>query len=62
MKVCDKCLHDFDGKDGDNTCKDCERRTRNNTRAKARRAEVKAAYESCGMKMVRGALGGVYFE
>jgi len=43
MKVCDKCLYAFDGKDCDNTGKDCERRTRNNTRAKARRAEVTPA-------------------
>jgi uncharacterized Zn finger protein (UPF0148 family) len=62
MKVCDKCHYEFDGKDGDNTCQDCERRTKRNTRAKARRAEMKDLYASLGMTQVRGALGGVYYE
>ena len=39
-----------------------ERRTKRNKAAKLRRSEVKAAYESCGLTMVRGALGGVYYE
>ena len=62
MKVCNKCHDEFHGRDGNNTCDDCERRTKRNKAVKLCRAEVKAAYESCGLMMVRGALGGVYYE
>lgn len=58
MKVCGKCLNEFDGKDGENNCGKCRR----NSKRRSQRAELKAVYESLGLKRVRGALGGTYFE
>ena len=64
MKVCRLCGAEFDGKDGENACRECEE-----TRSKARRARARAnrkaredVYASLGLTKVRGALGGVYWE
>jgi hypothetical protein len=62
MKVCKNCLMEFDGRDGENTCRDCEQRRKRNGKAKSRRAAMREVYESLGLTKVRGALGGVYFE
>ena len=65
MKVCNVCGIEFSGRDGENTCPDCE----HNAQSKAKRARARAnrkareyALESCGLVKVRGALGGVYWE
>ena len=59
MKFCEKCLEEFDGKDGDNVCEPCETsRTRRNTQRRARHQ----AMVDLGLVRVRGVLGGVYYE
>ena len=62
MKVCEKCGDPISTPDGDNMCTPCdERRTKRNTKARARRRGMKAAMESIGVVQVRGEMGGVYW-
>lgn len=62
MKVCEKCGIEISGRDGENTCPDCEEKTKRNARARANRKAREYALESCGLVKVRGALGGTYWE
>ena len=61
MKVCKECGIEFDGLDGDNTCKDCKRK-HNRARARANRKARESVMRDLGLVKVRGALGGVYWE
>lgn len=65
MKVCEVCGIEISGRDGENTCPDCDREARSKARRARARANRKAreyALESCGLVKVRGALGGTYWE
>lgn len=65
MKVCDMCGDEIDTKDGDNTCQSCEQAENNRKKkqaARIKRKERDSVMESLGLKKVRGALGGVYWE
>ena len=63
MKVCKVCGKEFDGRDGDNTCPDCENASKaKHARARANRKALEDVYSSCGLVKVRGAMGGVYWE
>lgn len=63
MKVCQVCGCEFDGRDGDNTCPQCEGiRGKKRARARENRKAREEAYASCGLVKVRGALGGTYWE
>jgi hypothetical protein len=63
MKVCEVCGLEFGGLDGDNVCSDCRAKSAaKRAKAKQRRRGIEAAYESCGLVKVRGALGGTYWE
>lgn len=65
MKVCEKCGIEINGRDGENTCPDCDKETRSKARrARARedREDREYVMESCGLVKVRGALGGTYWE
>ena len=60
MKVCEKCGVEIFTKDGDNRCQPCEDGKRKKTRA--RRSLMDAVAREMGLKKVRGALGGTYYE
>ena len=63
MKVCEICGNEFDGRDGDNVCRDCEEASKaKKVRARKNRKDREEAYKSCGLVKVRGALGGTYWE
>lgn len=65
MKVCDMCGDEIATKDGDNRCQSCEQAENNRKkkqRARLNRKMRDAAMESLGLKKVRGAMGGVYWE
>ena len=67
MKVCSVCGDGISTPDGDNTCRQCEDAVdAKHKKALARRrqaAREKAEImESCGLKKVRGAMGGTYWE
>lgn len=75
MKVCEKCGNEISTRDGDNQCSDCEnnefelidekpkrRGKKRNARARANRRAINDAMDSLGLKRVRGAMGGVYYE
>jgi hypothetical protein len=69
MKVCEKCEREIYTRDGENVCTDCQnaidcdaKNKAKNARRRANAAARRAALESCGLKRVRGALGGIYWE
>ena len=63
MKVCAACGIEIDVKDGINHCNqpECKRQRRNKKQRELRR-ERDDLMASLGLKRVRGALGGVYYE
>lgn len=60
MKVCEKCGDEIDTIDGENTCEKCEHKARK--KAKRDRNIKHRIMTDLGLKRVRGALGGVYYE
>lgn len=62
MKVCERCEAEYDGKDGDNECRDCEEGRIKRAKANRLRRERHAMLTGLGLKCVKGALGGVYYE
>lgn len=70
MKVCLKCGNEISTRDGENLCSDCETaemsdmetRRKRNTKARRNRKAINDVMESLGLKRVRGAMGGVYYE
>ena len=67
MKVCRICGDEINTPDGDNTCPQCEialdmhhkKKLARRRQAAREKAEI---MESLGLKKVRGALGGTYWE
>jgi uncharacterized Zn finger protein (UPF0148 family) len=62
MKCCEKCGDEIATKDGENQCAECDKKAKRNKKARDRRRAMDAAMDSIGMKPVRGALGGRYYE
>ena len=62
MKVCEKCGEEIGTRDGDNFCSDCANQIKKRERTTALRRAREDALRSCGLKKVRGALGGTYWE
>jgi len=66
MKCCANCNVEIFTLDGDNLCGECEmnenRKNKRNAAAKTRRREMAEVMESLGLKRVKGACGGVYYE
>lgn len=64
MKVCQTCGEEIYTRDGDNRCRTCEEETSRKKKAEARlkRKERDDVMRSLGLKKVRGALGGTYWE
>lgn len=60
MKVCEKCGDEISTRDGDNRCRKCH--NSKNKGARERRKERDEIMESMGLKKVKGALGGTYWE
>lgn len=69
MKVCAKCGEEISTRDGENLCNACEsndiadvKRAERNRKARERRRAIHDIMDSLGLKRVRGAMGGVYYE
>lgn len=64
MKVCSRCGVEIFTRDGENRCSDCEneRKKLNRKKAAARRRAMDDVMDSLGLKKVRGAMGGTYYE
>lgn len=67
MKFCEVCLAEIDGaKDGENRCPECKEietlKKHKRRMASVRNRERHELLTSLGLKRVRGALGGVYYE
>lgn len=70
MKVCELCGEEISTRDGENRCPGCEEdygeRSRKvkerNARRRQQRRERDEALRSVGLRKVRGAMGGVYWE
>lgn len=68
MKVCNRCSQEHDGLDGDNLCRECmdlDDAPKGSPKRKAARLSRKvrdSIADSLGLKKVRGALGGTYYE
>ena len=62
MKVCKRCGTEIDTRDGDNLCYDCHHRRIKSKEAARRRHEIDDVMDSLGLKKVRGAMGGTYYE
>lgn len=64
MKVCLTCGDEIDTRDGENRCRECEenRSKMKRDEARLRRRERDDAMRSLGLKKVRGAMGGTYWE
>lgn len=65
MKVCEKCHTEIDTKEGENACPQCdgqERRVSKPRKKRTSRKDMDSLMASLGMKRVRGALGGTYYE
>jgi uncharacterized Zn finger protein (UPF0148 family) len=70
MKVCERCGDEIATKAGENLCTLCERyedaepkrRARRNARARMNRRARADVMDSLGLKKVRGAMGGTYWE
>lgn len=63
--MCQECGDEIDGLDGDNLCRKCDDAAANGkrrVRARQMRKERHDVLTSLGLKRVRGALGGVYYE
>ncbi len=65
MKVCNICEDEISTRDGVNVCAKCEEtetsRAKRQCRANQRKAK-EDVLRSIGLKKVRGALGGIYWE
>jgi hypothetical protein len=61
MKVCENCCEEIGTRDGVNKCSKCRQARLKKQRKEAAKA-MRAAYESCGLVRVQGALGGIYYE
>ena len=61
MKVCECCGIEIGGKDGENRCPACEERPRSKRKGLTR-TQRDRIMRSFGLKKVRGALGGTYYE
>lgn len=57
MKVCEICDKEISTRDGDNRCDKHQ-----DTKRKRKKSARQEAMESLGLKRVRGALGGTYYE
>lgn len=64
MKVCNRCGKEIFTKDGENTCPGgCKRGKKGRYRKTAlTRKERDSIMSDLGLKRVRGALGGTYYE
>ena len=65
MKVCETCGTEISTKDGENLCTKCEELSSTHTKRISRKRikqERESVYETLGLKKVRGAMGGVYWE
>ncbi len=64
MKVCSRCGAEISTRDGENLCQDCEckRKKISHKRAAHRRQAMDDVMDSLGLKKVRGAMGGTYYE
>lgn len=62
MKVCEVCGEEIATKDGENRCPKCEDGATKRKEAAKRRKERDDVMRSLGMKKVRGAMGGTYWE
>lgn len=62
MKVCAKCGEEHFGGDGVNLCPNCRKGKTRKVDAARKRRERDLIMESLGLKKVKGALGGVYYE
>jgi len=67
MKVCNHCGEEFGGRDGENVCDTCEqlmdaRKKAKLAKRRQARKERDEVLRSVGLKKVRGALGGTYWE
>jgi hypothetical protein len=61
MKACPDCIAELEIGTTEQ-CEKCRKKAVQNAKARQRRRAIKEAYESCGLKRVRGALGGIYYE
>ena len=64
MKFCTTCGVEIDTRDGENMCPACDAglTAKKKAAAKEARAAREEALRSCGLKKVKGALGGTYWE
>lgn len=65
MKVCEVCGREISTKDGDNTCSQCtplEGAAIRRVSRKRIKKERENCYKLLGLKKVRGAMGGTYWE
>jgi uncharacterized Zn finger protein (UPF0148 family) len=66
MKVCERCGTEISTKDGVGLCPGCERDEENGKAANAKKRAARKARENVmrdlGLRKVRGALGGTYWE
>ena len=65
MKVCENCGIEIYTRDGENECRQCDGADIKTRRAQRQKMQRKARHEamlSLGLKRVRGALGGTYYE
>lgn len=62
MKFCELCMKEIDTRDGENRCPKCEEKPIAKKRSRLKRSEMDDIMGSLGMKRVRGALGGTYYE
>lgn len=65
MKVCEVCGKEISTRDGDNTCSQCEELEQsriNRISRKRTKSERESVYKLLGLKKVRGAMGGTYWE
>lgn len=66
MKFCEICSDEIATKDGDNLCRDCDKRRaygkRRRKGANAQRRLREQTMHDLGLVKVKGALGGTYWE
>ena len=64
MKVCNHCGDQISTRDGENLCRRCDDLAMDGKRVKRNKArrERDALIRSFGLTLVRGALGGTYWE
>ncbi len=63
MKVCNGCGDEIDTPDGVNHCDNCDKPTpKKRQQARRRRSIMDEVADELGLKKVRGAMGGTYYE